>query len=82
MNAQLVSDVLAELAVRGVQLGAKSNELAITSLWQRHRRAIESLNYRHSYNDCDMICGDPARGPDLPLPPGAICSNPIFAPVC
>ncbi len=72
MNAQLASDVLAELAVRGVQLGAKSSELTITPIWQPHRSALESLGYRHSYSDFDMICRDPAWGPDLPLPPGAV----------
>jgi ribosomal protein S18 acetylase RimI-like enzyme len=71
MNSQLAGDLIAELAVRAVKLGAKSNELAITSVWQPHRTVIDAAGYHHSYSDCDMVCRDPKWGADLPLPIGA-----------
>ncbi|MDY0870326.1 GNAT family N-acetyltransferase [Dongia rigui] len=71
MNGSLATDLLAELAARATKLGARSNELAMTPIWQPHRAAIEAAGYRHYYSDYDMSCRNPAWGPDLPLPPGA-----------
>jgi ribosomal protein S18 acetylase RimI-like enzyme len=71
LTAQLAADLLAELARRAVELGARSNELAMTSIWQPHQSAAESAGYRHYYVDCDMVCRDPNWGSDLPLPTGA-----------
>ncbi|MBI2254012.1 MAG: hypothetical protein HYU58_05290 [Proteobacteria bacterium] len=71
MSTQLAADLLAELALRAVKLGAKSNELAITPIWRSHRDVVAKAGYSRSYNDCDMICRDPNWGPDLPLPAGA-----------
>lgn len=72
LTPQLVSDVLAELAMRAVKLGAKSNELAITTIWQPYRALIERVGYQHSYSDYDMVCHNSNWGADRPLPPGAV----------
>lgn len=68
----LAADLLAELGARAVALGAKSNELAITPIWQPHLAAIEAAGYRHAYSDWEMTCRNPQWGPDLPLPPGVV----------
>ena len=71
MSAPLAADLLAELAVRAVKLGTKSNELAITPIWEPHRDVADKAGYSHFYSDRDMACRDPNWGPDLPLPVGA-----------
>lgn len=72
MPPPVAADIIDELAERAVKLGAKANELALTSVWAPHRAMLEESGYKLIYRDLEMVCRDPDWGPDRPLPDGAV----------
>lgn len=70
LGPDLAGELLDAAETRGRALGIRGIEIAANALWQGSEGELAARAWRRDYIDLDMICHDPAWGPDGDLPPG------------